>query len=82
MNALAVEGHDKLFLPGCHFENIHKQLIVNLNDRWIFREFQFTDNILTITLETGVFKLKFSEKVKNITFSEEEKDQLIFNIEK
>ena len=57
-----------------------KDFIVNLWNKWVYKNSSFKKNTLTIETEDGEIVITFSGIISKVTFDYQEKDQLIFKI--
>ena len=79
---LKIKKGEELVSSFYHSDRHGDDLIINLNDRWGYKDFNQWKNHLYITTEQGVIDFVFSSDVPVLKFSHEEKEQILFNVDK
>ena len=63
-----------------HYDDSDIELIINLTDRWIYKDFKQKRNHLIIETKNGIIDFVFAGETSKLIFDYEEKEQLIFKI--
>lgn len=82
MKAKVKAGKELLFNEGNHWNNLKDNIIINFNDKNIYKRFKQKDNHLLIFTTKGLINIVFCSEVPTLEFNNYEKDQLILNIKR